>query len=468
MRYKFIGLFLSLILALFPLAGVVGAQSGIQFTDNQATIQFPESITFSAEIQSDATLTTVVLEYGVDQLTCGTVIAKAFPVFLPSKSLQVEWTWEMRQSGSLPPGTKIWWLWRATDANGNEAVSNQGTIIWLDDVHAWETITGGNVNLHWYGSDRAFGQELHSAAVDALTHLARDTGLQPDSPIDLYIYADTNDMRDAILYEPGWTGGMAFPEHNIVIIGISPNQMEWGKRTEAHELTHVLVGHLTFSCLGFVPTWLNEGLAVYGEGGLTSSEQVAFNEAVANDTLISVRSLSGGFSEVPSTADLSYSESYSIVKFLIDEYGKQKILDLLMALRDGETIDDALLAIYGFNVDGLEDAWRASIGAQPRAIAPNPTATPTPTLVPTIVPFSGAPAAPAPFPTSAPTLTPNPTPVSAPESPTAPGVSLPSLPFLDSEILTWVPFAMILCILGLALVIGPIIVTARRRHRRKN
>ena len=74
-------------------------------------------------------------------------------------------------------------------------------------------------------------------------------------------------MRDAVLYEPGWTGGLAYADHNIVIIGISPDQMDWGKRTQAHEFTHVLVGQLTFSCLSDIPTWLQEGLAVYGEGG---------------------------------------------------------------------------------------------------------------------------------------------------------------------------------------------------------
>ena len=34
----------------------------------------------------------------------GEVIAKAFPQFTPGKTVEAEWTWEMRQSGSLPPG----------------------------------------------------------------------------------------------------------------------------------------------------------------------------------------------------------------------------------------------------------------------------------------------------------------------------------------------------------------------------
>src|SRR5512141_1069823 len=64
---------------------------------------------------------------------------------------------------------------------------------------------------------------------------------------------------------------------------------------------------------------------------------------------------------------------------------------LLVALRDGNTVDDALTQTYGFNIEGLEDAWRAAIGAKPRAVSAQPTVQPTPTYVPTIVPISGAP-----------------------------------------------------------------------------
>ena len=83
-----------------------------------------------------------------------------------------------------------------------------------------------------------------------LTLLKNDAGLVPDSPIDLYIFGSTNDMKDAILYEPSWTGGQAFPEQNIVILGISQAELDWGRSSIVHELTHVLVGHLTFLMSG--------------------------------------------------------------------------------------------------------------------------------------------------------------------------------------------------------------------------
>jgi len=372
-------------------------------TDNQPELNFPDSITFRATIESEIPIASVVLEYGTTELTCGSVIAKAFPQFTSGASTNVEWTWEMRQSGSLPPGTSIWWRWRYTDANGVIRVSEQRTLTWLDSTYNWQTLTSGQINLHWYSGDQTFAQDLLAAAKTGLARLQNDAGLQPDMPIHLYIYANTDDMKDAILYEPSWTGGMAFPAHDIVIIGISQRDIVWGRSTIAHELTHVLVGHLTFSCLGDVPTWLNEGLAVFAEGELDPSSQTQLDQAISSDQLLSIRSLSGGFSEVPSRAYLSYSQSYSIVNFLVDTYGQNKMNSLLITLRDGTTLDNALLQIYGFDIDGLEAAWRESVGATPKTASTQPTVQPTPTFVPTYVPFAGVPLAVTPTPYIVPT-----------------------------------------------------------------
>lgn len=374
-------------------------------TDDRATIDFPIAVTFSAKISADADITSVVLEYGTDQLTCGEVVAKAFPQFTPGRSVDVKWTWEMRQSGSLPPGATIWWRWRYTDAAGREAVSNQQTVTWLDSEHNWKTLTADKLNLHYYSGTQAFAQDLLNAAKAGLDFNRTQSGLTAESPIDLYIYASTRDLTEAILYEPSWTGGQAFPDHDIVILGISQSDLEWGRDAIVHEITHVLVGHQTFSCLGSLPTWLVEGLAVYSEGGLDPASQSQLDDAIRSDTLLTVRSLSAGFSEVPSKAYLSYSQSYSIVRYLIETHGQAKMTALLTSLRDGATVDNALLDAYGFNVEGLEDAWRQAIQAAPRTASAQPTAQPTPTYVPTIVPISGAPlvqqvVTPTPIPTS--------------------------------------------------------------------
>lgn len=414
-----------------PLTGV---------TRNEVVLNFPETATFRLALTDNVDVSSVVLEYGNEQQTCGEVIAKAFPLFTTGKTVNTEWTWEMRQSGSLPPGAKLWWRWRITDANGRETLTETKTTIWLDNVHDWKSMNNGDfLRLHWYEGDQVFASNLAKAAYDGLQFNETQTGLKADAPIDIYIYADTDDLRDAILYEPSWTGGQAFPDQDIVIIGISESELDWGRDAIVHELTHVLVGHLTFSCLGDVPTWLNEGLAVYSEGELDTYSQEQLEDAIQNDTLLSVRSISGGFSEVPDKAFLSYSQSYSITKFLIETYGQEKMTSLLVALRDGLTIDDALQQTFGFAIDGLEDAWRQAIGAQPRAVSAQPTAQPTPTFVPTIVPVSGGSLALQATLTPVPTSSINGQPTGTPATRTAP------------------PLALTLILLGMCCVFGLII-----------
>ena len=378
----------ALLAILAPGASSASAQGSILIENRGVTMEFPERLTFEARIESDAEIDQVVLEYGVEKLTCGAVTAKAFPDFEPGKAVDVSWTWEMLQSGAEPPGATVWYRWRAFDKAGDEAASDEERVVWLDDAHDWRSISQDMLTFHWYEGTRSFAEDLLGSAVESLKRLNETTGIEAESPIDMYVYADTADMREAILYEPGWTGGQARPEHDILLIGISPDspgQVAWGRRAEAHELTHVLVGHLTFSCLGDVPTWLNEGIAVYAEGRLESAWEAALEDAISADELISVRALSGGFSEHPDRADLSYTESYSLVSFLIAEYGPDKLRALFENLRDGMTIEQALNGIYGFGLDGLEDAWRVSIGAKPRraeALKPTPYPTPVPTYRP--------------------------------------------------------------------------------------
>ena len=189
---------LLLVTSAFSTSKVVSVTVSTNVTDNQPMLNFPDSIAFHATIESNVPITDVILEYGTEQLTCGSVIAKAFPQFTPGKTVTPEWTWEMRQSGSLPPGATLWWRWRYTDQNGVENVSEKKTLTWLDSVHDWQTVTSGLINLHWYSGDQAFAEDLLQAAITGLARLQNDAGLQPDQPIHLYIYANTNDMREAM------------------------------------------------------------------------------------------------------------------------------------------------------------------------------------------------------------------------------------------------------------------------------
>jgi hypothetical protein len=270
----------------------------------------------------------------------------------------------MQDSGSLPPGAQIHWQWRVIDADGNQLLTDSRVVTWLDDRHPWHALTSQKVNVHWYRGNEDFAHRMMSAAQAGLVTISQKLGLQPAKPIDLYLYGDSDEMRQAVFYKPDWTGGVAYPENSIAIIGIAPGDEAWGKRAIAHEITHILVDTYGFSCLGSRPTWLDEGLAVLMEGGPTGAEQEQFQAAVHDDDLIALSNLDASFSKDDYTVSLAYTESYSVVNFLVTRYGREKLLDMISLLRDGAATQPALQSVYGLDEVELENAWRAQVGAK--------------------------------------------------------------------------------------------------------
>jgi len=264
----------------------------------------------------------------------------------------------MRKTGGLPPGSSVYYWWTVEDANGDRLKTAPVRVQFDDTRYSWHSLTDGKVTVFWYKGDESFVQELMAAAHQALARLAEDTGAHLKKPAKIYLYANAQDLRGAMIYPQEWTGGVAFTRHGTIAIGISPNNLVWGKRAIAHELAHLVIHQMTFNPYNDLPTWLDEGLAMYAEGPLELALAAYLNRAVAENSLISVRSLSSPFSAYAEEATLSYAQSYSLVEFLITSYGQGKMLELLNTFSQGSSYDGALNKVYGFDMDGLDTLWR--------------------------------------------------------------------------------------------------------------
>ena len=363
----------------------------IEVTRNEASARFPEAITFYLAASSPAAIESVELEFGTDARACGDSIARIVPeAFAPGTSITTEWTWDFRRTGALPPGTAVWWRWKLHAAGGEEQTTPDQSLLIEDTQHTWRETTAGPLHLHWYMGSTSFAQTLIDAGQTALGTIHQAMGVEYEGDIRLYIYGDPAEMQSATLFAPDWSGGLAFPEHSAVLIAIGPSELEWGQRAVAHELTHVVIGHYTLSCLDSTPPWAAEGLAMYTEGDLEDGFAVYLDEATRQGSLLSVRSLSQIFSNDPDLANLAYAESYSLIAFLVEEFGPEKMVRLLDEFRQGAPEDLALQRVYSFDRDGLEAAWRQHIGAPSIPVSGTAQAKPTRTPYPTFIPLGGA------------------------------------------------------------------------------
>ena len=358
---------------------VVQAQaSGVRVVTSQAQGDFPDTITFSLEAESSAAINQISLQFRVKQSNCVPSLATEKPDFTPGNRVAASWTWQLKKAGGLPTGSLVEYRWQVVDSAGGRLTSEWQLFEFSDERHAWQQMAGAGLTLYWYRGSRDFASELVKAGEAALDRLARDTGAQLKEPARLYIYGSSEEVRQAFIFSAEWTGGQAFPGTNIVALGIGPEILGWGRTAVAHELSHLVIGEVTFNCYAGIPTWLSEGLAVYAEGDASSDRAARLREAANQNQLFSVRSLSGSFPADPDQARLSYAQSRSLVEFLIQRYGADKMLQLLNVFRQGSRYDAALTQAYGLDSDALDAAWREWVGAGARATPSPPSPTPAP------------------------------------------------------------------------------------------
>lgn len=354
------GLFLTL---LSPLP--VQAVDGLTVLNSLVKVDFPSRLLFNLSVKSDANITDIRLHYTVDRKSFAQVVSEVYLEFTPATTIDAEWSWDMRKTGGLPPGSNVEYWWTVQNAKGDKIETKPVRVPFEDTRYAWQSLTEGLLTLYWYRGDTAFARELMVTAQQVLARLAQSTGAKLEKPVKLYIYADAEDLQGGMIFPQEWTGGVTFTRHDTIAIGIAPERLDWGRRAMAHELTHLVINQMTFNPYNDLPTWLDEGLAMYTEGPLLPVFADLLKKVTAENNLITVRSLSSPFSAFAEESALAYAESYRLVELLILNYGQGKMLELLATFRQGSDYDEALVKVYSFDMDGLNSLWRQQIGVEP-------------------------------------------------------------------------------------------------------
>ncbi|MFC1911636.1 peptidase MA family metallohydrolase [Chloroflexota bacterium] len=329
--------------------------------DSSVAMDFPRQLSFSLSAESDVNITDIRLHYIIDRISYAQVTSEVLLEFEPAVMVNTGWDWDMRRTGGLPPGSNVGYWWTVENVRGAMVETELSWVQFDDTRYAWQNLTEGKVSLYWYQGESSFAREIMMTTQEVLARLAESTGARLEQPVKLYIYSDANDLRGAMIFPQEWTGGVAYTRYGTIAIGIAPGELAWGKRAIAHELTHLVIHQMTFNPYNNLPTWLDEGLAMYTEGSLQPAFAGILAEAIKKDELISVRSLSSPFSAYAEESALAYAQSYAIADFLINSYGQDKMLELLNTFQEGSGYDQALSQVYGFGMDGLDGLWRGYI-----------------------------------------------------------------------------------------------------------
>lgn len=372
-------IFFILALGVLLSAAPVAAEDAITITASQFTGNFRKNLTFQVAAQSRAEITRIEL---VLQFDASPDRFRASAQFEPGKTVRALYDWNLEQR-YLPPGVAGEFWWEIADSASNQKVSAKQPFRVEDNRVKWQTLAEPRFALYWYGGGADFGKAIFERAVRAMDALQQDTGVVVERQLQIFLYDKRADFLGAL--EPvvnDWVGGRAYTEYGITLINVSANNLRYGLVATPHELTHLII-HRKLGEIGMVgfPRWLDEGLAMYYEfvpPALESDYENLLKRAIQNDTLVPLRNLSGNFATDAREATLSYAQSYSVVDFIYRRYGKDKMTQVLLEFKQGNGAEAVFRKVLGVDTDGLEAAWRQSIGAKPRLQPTRPVGAPTP------------------------------------------------------------------------------------------
>jgi Peptidase MA superfamily len=358
--------------------------TGIEVVSQNAANKFPDGIQFSVFLNGDADIQDVRLRFRI--LPDG-VNATARPQCTTGRSVNCNATVGSTAQNYMVPGAMIAYSWEASDAGGGRLQTPEQTVSYDDDRFRWDSINEGNLTVYFYFGDLESQRNVLRVAQETVGRFSDLLNTQVDFPIKIWVYRTAQEMQPAVASRRGQ--GPDTSVQTLGEVGASDTALV-SRDTDflnivRHELTHIVTRAGTRTHIVEIPIWLNEGLSTYAQRDLLPNEDQALRLAIQRNRVLPITSL--GASARGSSGDVSlfYAQSGSLVSFLIQSQGDDKFGEFIAALAR-DTVDNALKAVYGYDMLGLENEWRRSVGLPPASTGA-PSAGANPQQQPTLEPF---------------------------------------------------------------------------------
>ena len=179
-----------------------------------------------------------------------------------------------------------------------------------------------------------------------------------DNRAKIYVYNDAEEYK-AKTGQPSWSSGCV--SINEKVIKTFPLASGFFDTLLPHELGHIIFREFVGFYNQNIPLWLDEGVASYQEMSKRFAAKGYVRRAVKENNFIPLTRLSQinlSLISEPAAVTLFYSESVSIIDYLISKFGSGNFVNFCRALRDGKTLEGAIRGAYPFrDLSELNTAW---------------------------------------------------------------------------------------------------------------
>jgi LPXTG-motif cell wall-anchored protein len=184
------------------------------------------------------------------------------------------------------------------------------------------------------------------------------------SPVNIRIVTRPSEMHrlaPAGSSLPVWSGAVAFPSHNLILLPLQ--RIDGGpvkdlESTLLHEVSHVAFHRISNGAR--TPRWFSEGVAILQSEGSSFHRKQSIWWASLIDHISPLSEIEK-YPEGAKSAEQAYAQAADFTAFLIEKKGWNSIRYLLNAIGAGEPFKDAFRQSYGADVTVLEKKWHEQL-----------------------------------------------------------------------------------------------------------
>jgi Tol biopolymer transport system component len=225
----------------------------------------------------------------------------------------------------------------------------------------WSILKSEYFDIYYYDDEEFLAERIALLADASYDTLSKYFNHCLSTRIPIMIYRSQNDFQQTnITLELLGEGVGGFTElyKNRVVLPFTGSYGEL-RHVTMHELTHVfnfdmLFGGLLQSVFArqytvSLPLWLLEGLAEYASEHWDAEAEMVMRDATINGYYFNLYQDTGGY--------LAYKQGQSVIRYIAERYGREKLSDILQSITVSRNLDKALVSSIGVDTQGLSEAW---------------------------------------------------------------------------------------------------------------
>jgi Tol biopolymer transport system component len=225
---------------------------------------------------------------------------------------------------------------------------------------AWSYIQTKHFDVYFTEGGQEIAEFVGGVAEQSYASLSRDLRFELANRISIIAYNSHNDFEQTNVSlgppEESVGGFTEFFKNRVVI----PFQGNWEELRHVvhHELTHAVMLQMVYGAgaqsiiVGMarfqLPLWLIEGLAEYESRGWDVESDMYMRDAALNGYVRSIDELYGF---------MAYKGGQSVLYYLSQKYGGQKIGEILGKIKLNRSVDHGLKESIGIDVKDLTERW---------------------------------------------------------------------------------------------------------------